>query len=166
MKETFTKTDSSSKSLLLKPNENLQQFPKRTLGVRASRFLKNVSSVPNKRFYFTSNEAISTMSEPRSKFHLHHDNTSKLGKFLRTNDVQSQGKEVSRLRPSMRRGNPGLVGTLMQGIRNNGFRSLYGGISAGLQRQAAFCAVRIGLYDSVKASYHKILPGNALNDKR
>ena len=53
----------------------------------------------------------------------------------------------------------GLLRTITQGVRSNGFFSLYGGITAGLQRQVAFCAVRIGLYDSVKGFYHKLLPG-------
>nr|CAB3267487.1 mitochondrial uncoupling protein 3 [Phallusia mammillata] len=53
----------------------------------------------------------------------------------------------------------GLVRTLVNGVKNNGFRSLYGGLGAGLQRQMAFCAVRIGLYDSVKEFYHGIIPG-------
>ena len=54
--------------------------------------------------------------------------------------------------------NLGLAGTLVKGVKKNGFFSLYGGISAGLQRQAAFCAVRIGLYDTVKGFYHQFLP--------
>lgn len=32
-------------------------------------------------------------------------------------------------------------------------RSLYGGLSAGLQRQMCFASVRIGLYDTVKFFY-------------
>ena len=55
--------------------------------------------------------------------------------------------------------NIGLFKTITQGVRSNGFFSLYGGISAGLQRQVAFCAVRVGLYDSVKGLYHNLLPG-------
>ena len=57
------------------------------------------------------------------------------------------------------RPNPGLMGTVFQGVKTNGFLSLYGGIAAGLQRQVAFCAVRIGLYDNVKAFYQNLLPG-------
>lgn len=58
------------------------------------------------------------------------------------------------------RPNPGLMGTIFQGVKANGFLSLYGGIAAGLQRQVAFCAVRIGLYDNVKAFYQNLLPGS------
>ena len=57
------------------------------------------------------------------------------------------------------RPNPGLVGTIVQGVRANGFFSLYGGIAAGLQRQVAFCGVRIGLYDNVKEFYQHLLSG-------
>uniref|UniRef100_H2Z3R1 Mitochondrial brown fat uncoupling protein 1 n=2 Tax=Ciona savignyi TaxID=51511 RepID=H2Z3R1_CIOSA len=56
------------------------------------------------------------------------------------------------------RASVGLVGTIVNGVKQNGFFSLYGGFAAGLQRQVAFCAVRIGLYDSVKGVYMTILP--------
>jgi len=49
--------------------------------------------------------------------------------------------------------NQGVVRTIVSGVRANGFTSLYGGISAGLQRQLAFSSVRIGIYDSVKDFY-------------
>jgi hypothetical protein len=36
-------------------------------------------------------------------------------------------------------------------------RSLYNGLSAGLQRQMCFASVRLGLYDTTKAFYQSIL---------
>jgi len=48
---------------------------------------------------------------------------------------------------------PTIVRTIAEGIKNNGISSLYGGIVAGLQRQIAFCGVRLGIYDSVKMFY-------------
>lgn len=38
-------------------------------------------------------------------------------------------------------------------------RSLYSGLSAGLQRQMCFASVRIGLYDTFKAIYQQLLDG-------
>lgn len=38
-------------------------------------------------------------------------------------------------------------------------RSLYSGLSAGLQRQMCFASVRLGLYDSVKSLYQQLLDG-------
>eukprot|EP00062_Callorhinchus_milii_P006951 gi/632948030/ref/XP_007889369.1/ PREDICTED: mitochondrial uncoupling protein 2-like isoform X2 [Callorhinchus milii] len=40
-------------------------------------------------------------------------------------------------------------------VKNEGPRSLYRGLVAGLQRQMSFASVRIGLYDSVKQVYTK-----------
>jgi len=37
------------------------------------------------------------------------------------------------------------------------YRSLYNGLSAGLQRQMCFASVRLGLYDTTKAFYQQIL---------
>ncbi|XP_071447232.1 dicarboxylate carrier UCP2-like [Hetaerina americana] len=51
----------------------------------------------------------------------------------------------------------GLVGTITTMARQEGFRSLYNGLSAGLQRQMCFASVRLGLYDSVKEMYARIL---------
>jgi len=51
------------------------------------------------------------------------------------------------------RKNPRIVRIIATGIKNNGISSLYGGIMAGLQRQIAFCGVRLGIYDSVKQFY-------------
>lgn len=51
----------------------------------------------------------------------------------------------------------GLIGTITTIARQEGPRSLYNGLSAGLQRQMVFASVRLGLYDSVKTSYQKIL---------
>ena len=38
-------------------------------------------------------------------------------------------------------------------VRHEGATALYGGITPGLQRQMAFSAIRIGLYDDVKMVY-------------
>lgn len=51
---------------------------------------------------------------------------------------------------------PGLLSTVVNVTRNEGFRSLYCGIVPGLQRQMAFSAIRIGAYDSVKQKYMEI----------
>lgn len=51
----------------------------------------------------------------------------------------------------------GLVGTLTTISRQEGARALYNGLSAGLQRQMCFASVRLGMYDSVKMLYQKIL---------
>lgn len=55
----------------------------------------------------------------------------------------------------------GLVGTIMTIARHEGPRSLYNGLSAGLQRQMCFASVRLGLYDSVKTLYQQLLDGNS-----
>jgi len=79
------------------------------------------------------------------------------------NNVESShSKAANQIKPvktGTSTSNLGLLRTISQGVRSNGFLSLYGGISAGLQRQGAFFAVRIGLYDSVKGFYHKLMPG-------
>lgn len=53
----------------------------------------------------------------------------------------------------------GAISVIRQNIASNGFKGLYGGITAGLQRQVAFCAVRIGCYDSIKGFYSDLIPG-------
>lgn len=50
----------------------------------------------------------------------------------------------------------GLYGTIATIARQEGARSLYNGLSAGLQRQMVFASVRLGMYDSVKATYQHI----------
>ena len=52
----------------------------------------------------------------------------------------------------------GAMSLILHNIRTNGLKGLYGGITAGLQRQVAFCAVRIGCYDSIKEFYQELLP--------
>lgn len=47
----------------------------------------------------------------------------------------------------------GLFSTIMTIARQEGPKSLYNGLSAGLQRQMCFASVRIGLYDNVKNFY-------------
>ncbi|XP_043280045.1 mitochondrial uncoupling protein 2-like [Venturia canescens] len=54
---------------------------------------------------------------------------------------------------------PGLFQTIGNIVRVEGARSLYGGLSAGLQRQMCFAGVRLGLYDSVKSLYAGIIDG-------
>ncbi|XP_063162064.1 dicarboxylate carrier SLC25A8-like [Candoia aspera] len=49
----------------------------------------------------------------------------------------------------------GVFGTMATMVRNEGPKSLYSGLVAGLQRQMSFASVRIGLYDSVKHFYTK-----------
>uniref|UniRef100_A0A8D1ZXX9 Mitochondrial uncoupling protein 2 n=1 Tax=Sus scrofa TaxID=9823 RepID=A0A8D1ZXX9_PIG len=49
----------------------------------------------------------------------------------------------------------GVLGTILTMVRNEGPRSLYNGLVAGLQRQMSFASIRIGLYDSVKHFYTK-----------
>ncbi|XP_022902567.1 dicarboxylate carrier UCP2-like [Onthophagus taurus] len=50
----------------------------------------------------------------------------------------------------------GMIGTM---VRQEGTRSLYNGLSAGLQRQMCFASVRIGLYDNFKAFYQQLIDG-------
>jgi hypothetical protein len=52
-----------------------------------------------------------------------------------------------------------MIGTLIVITREEGGRALYSGLSAGLQRQMAFGAIRIGLYDTVKQGYINIFQG-------
>ncbi|XP_047609517.1 mitochondrial uncoupling protein 3 isoform X2 [Phacochoerus africanus] len=47
----------------------------------------------------------------------------------------------------------GVLGTILTMVRNEGPRSPYNGLVAGLQRQMSFASIRIGLYDSVKQLY-------------
>lgn len=53
----------------------------------------------------------------------------------------------------------GMIGTLRTIVQNEGTRSLFNGLSAGLQRQLCFSCIRIGLYDSVKAQYQLLIYG-------
>lgn len=54
----------------------------------------------------------------------------------------------------------GLVGTITTITRQEGFRTLYSGLSAGLQRQMCFSSIRFGLYDTVKMFYSSIFQEN------
>ncbi|KAL6427334.1 hypothetical protein ACFW04_008715 [Cataglyphis niger] len=54
---------------------------------------------------------------------------------------------------AVRASQPGLFQTIGNLVRFEGVRSLYGGLSAGLQRQMCFASIRLGLYDSVKSLY-------------
>ncbi|XP_076751721.1 dicarboxylate carrier UCP2 [Xylocopa sonorina] len=61
---------------------------------------------------------------------------------------------------AVRNSQPGLLRTVGNIIRLEGARSLYGGLSAGLQRQMCFASIRLGLYDGVKSRYAGIIDGN------
>ncbi|XP_071862138.1 dicarboxylate carrier UCP2 [Bombus fervidus] len=61
---------------------------------------------------------------------------------------------------AVRNTQPGLLRTVGNIIRVEGARSLYGGLSAGLQRQMCFASIRLGLYDGVKSRYAGIIDGN------
>ncbi|KAJ1525656.1 hypothetical protein ONE63_008874 [Megalurothrips usitatus] len=54
----------------------------------------------------------------------------------------------------------GLLGTMTTIVRQEGVRSLYNGLSAGLQRQCAFVSVRLGLYETTKDFYQGLIDGN------
>ncbi|XP_075216056.1 dicarboxylate carrier UCP2-like isoform X1 [Lycorma delicatula] len=54
----------------------------------------------------------------------------------------------------------GLLGTIATVIHNEGYRSLFNGLSAGLQRQLCFSSIRFGLYDSVKNFYMSLIYGS------
>ncbi|KAL6266809.1 hypothetical protein P5V15_003640 [Pogonomyrmex californicus] len=62
---------------------------------------------------------------------------------------------------AVRTSQPGLFQTIANIVRYEGARSLYGGLSAGLQRQMCFASIRLGLYDSVKSLYAGIFDGNS-----
>ncbi|XP_051153104.1 mitochondrial uncoupling protein 2-like [Leptopilina boulardi] len=64
---------------------------------------------------------------------------------------------------AIRTAQPGLLQTLTNIVRVEGVRSLYGGLSAGLQRQMCFASVRLGLYDNVKNFYAGSTNGNSVN---
>ncbi|XP_059819921.1 mitochondrial uncoupling protein 2-like [Hypanus sabinus] len=68
--------------------------------------------------------------------------------------LQIQGESMSAAETSTFRYR-GVFGTMATMVRNEGPRSLYSGLVAGLQRQMSFASVRIGLYDSVKQFYTK-----------
>ncbi|XP_076245476.1 dicarboxylate carrier UCP2 [Calliopsis andreniformis] len=61
---------------------------------------------------------------------------------------------------AMRNSQPGLWRTVGNIVKIEGARSLYGGLSAGLQRQMCFASIRLGLYDAVKSRYAGIIDGN------
>lgn len=51
----------------------------------------------------------------------------------------------------------GIFGTIATISREEGFRSLYNGLNAGLQRQMCFASVRLGMYEPVKRQYQRLL---------
>ncbi|KAF5284916.1 hypothetical protein FQA39_LY16871 [Lamprigera yunnana] len=51
----------------------------------------------------------------------------------------------------------GLFSVITRMVRHEGWKSLYKGLSAGLQRQMCFASVRIGFYDNFKAYYLQLI---------
>lgn len=77
---------------------------------------------------------------------------------------QIQGEAVASLAGQVQSTKPkyrGMLGTLLVISREEGPRALYSGLSAGLQRQMAFGAIRIGLYDMVKQGYINLFQGQS-----
>ncbi|KAM3836278.1 dicarboxylate carrier UCP2-like [Vipera latastei] len=68
--------------------------------------------------------------------------------------LQIQGEKAASVAPKTAQ-YKGVFGTMATMVRNEGPKSLYNGLVAGLQRQMSFASVRIGLYDSVKHFYTK-----------
>jgi len=71
--------------------------------------------------------------------------------------VQNGSVALLRNNPTIQNG---LVSTIANMVQKEGARSLYNGLSAGLQRQMCFASVRIGLYDSFKMFYQQLIDGN------
>ncbi|XP_026474609.1 mitochondrial uncoupling protein 2-like [Ctenocephalides felis] len=69
--------------------------------------------------------------------------------------LDASGQAVVAEAPGLRY--KGVIGTMGTIARQEGFKALYNGLSAGLQRQMCFSSVRLGLYDSVKDFYTKLL---------
>ncbi|XP_015670985.1 mitochondrial uncoupling protein 2-like [Protobothrops mucrosquamatus] len=68
--------------------------------------------------------------------------------------LQIQGEKKANVTPKTAQ-YKGVFGTMATMVKNEGPKSLYNGLVAGLQRQMSFASVRIGLYDSVKHFYTK-----------
>jgi len=51
----------------------------------------------------------------------------------------------------------GILGTLATITREEGFRAVYNGLNAGLQRQMCFASVRLGMYEPTKRFYQGLL---------
>lgn len=64
--------------------------------------------------------------------------------------IQGEGGKTSKKTSFKYRG---MMGTMLTICKQEGPKALYNGIVPGLQRQVAFCSVRIGMYDSVKGIY-------------
>ncbi|CAH0392198.1 unnamed protein product [Bemisia tabaci] len=58
----------------------------------------------------------------------------------------------------------GLIGTIATIAKKEGPKSLFNGLSAGLQRQLCFASVRLGFYDSVKSLYIQLFYGKSQNN--
>jgi len=113
---------------------------------------KKVSSSGNMnklyRSFSTLRQNKSVMSKPENATVRGARQSSKLFAFKSNHKTT---KRVSR---------PTVFRTIANGVKSNGFSSLYGGLSAGLQRQIAFCGVRFGIYDSVKDFYSDLFGAN------
>lgn len=57
----------------------------------------------------------------------------------------------------------GMIGTMITMGKQEGVKSLYNGLNAGLQRQMCFASIRIGLYDNVKTFYTGFLVNGQAN---
>lgn len=68
---------------------------------------------------------------------------------INSHEITTKTDKVSNIKMQYR----GLFGTICTIVRQEGLRSLYNGLSAGLQRQMVFSSVRLGMYDSVKRMY-------------
>jgi len=77
--------------------------------------------------------------------------SSKFSSAFAFRSTSKKAKRVSR---------PTVFRTIANGVKSNGISSLYGGLSAGLQRQIAFCGVRFGIYDTVKDFYSDLFGAN------
>lgn len=73
-----------------------------------------------------------------------------------THEVAPKIEKPVNVQPQYR----GLFGTIATIAREEGPRSLYNGLSAGLQRQMVFASVRLGMYDTVKETYQKLFNQN------
>ena len=58
----------------------------------------------------------------------------------------------------------GMINTIATISREEGPRSLYNGLVPGLQRQMAFCAVRIGAYDAIRDFYLRLFHHGAYTE--
>lgn len=65
--------------------------------------------------------------------------------------LQIQGENVSASGGKLQY--RGMIQTIFRIAKHEGVKSLYSGMTAGVQRQMCFCGIRVGLYDHVKRLY-------------